>query len=274
MLNLDSKVLNKDQKGQINTALLQLGFSEKEIVVYVAVLQDRDASIPSLSEDTGLSRGTVYDVIEKLKGKKFVAEVRKGKKRRLVAESPTNGFYSLLDTMRSELERARIDVENILPIIKAINVGEDYRPQIKVYSGEKGFRHVWDEIFTCKEKSFLSIARIETFVNFGGTEFLTEIQKKKVKLGFSSRAINESSELAEQMKGGDTKYNRETRIAPKEFQFPSTEIIFGDKIAMFSTRDENIIFLIESKDFAETHRMYFEMLWKFLEHKTLKGIML
>lgn len=265
MLSTDSKVLNKNQKEQVNTALLQLGFSEKEVIVYLSVLQSSDASIPSLSKDTGLSRGTVYDVAENLKGKGFVAEIRKGKKRRLVAESPTNRFYSLLDTMHGGLERARIDVENILPIIKAINVGEDYKPQIRVYSGEKGFRQVWDEIFMSKEKSFLSIARVETFIRFGGTEFLAEIQKRKAKLGFSSRAINESSELAEQMRDSDAKYNRETRIVPKGFQFPSTEIIFGDKIAMFSTKEENIVLLIESKDFAETHRVYFEMLWKFIE---------
>lgn len=258
-------MLNKTQSGQISTALLQLNFSEKEIIVYLSVLQSNNASIPNLAKDTGLSRGTVYDVIEKLKDKGFVAEIKKGKKRRLIAENPTNKFYSLLDKKHKELEEASALVENILPTIKAINVGEDYKPQIRVYSGEKGFKQVWDEIFATKEKTFLSIAQIETFVKFGGEEFLTEIQKRKGRLGFFSRAINEYSEIAEKMKGDDRKYNRETRIAPKEFRFPSTEIIFGDKIAMFSTKEENIIVVIQSKDFAETHQAYFEMLWKFVE---------
>jgi len=258
-------MLNKNQKDQIKSGLLQLNFSEKEIDVYLAMLQTNESSIPSLANKTGLSRGTIYDIIEKLKEKGFVAETKKGKKRRLIAENPTNRFYSLLDKKHEDLQRAKVIVDNILPTLKAINIREDYKPQIKVYSGEKGFKQVWEEIFSCPEKTFLSIARIETFIKFIGEDGLKLILEKKNKLGFISRAINENSKPAENMQKEDKKYNRETRLAPKEFQFPSTEIIFGDKIAMFSTIKENIIIVIESKDFAKTHRAYFEMLWKYLE---------
>ncbi len=257
-------MLNKNQKEQIKTGLLQLNFTEKEIVVYIAILQNNESSIPSLAKETGLNRGTVYDVVEKLKEKGFVTETKKGKKRRLVSESPTNKLYSLLEKKHEDLEKAKIVVNNILPTLKAIDMNADYKPQIKVYTGEKGFRQVWDEIFS-EGKDFLSIARIETYIKFMGKDFLAEIQKRKIKSGLASRAINESSPEAEEMKSNDEKYARETRLVPKEYQFPSSEIIFGDKIAMFSTREENIIIVIESKDFAETHRAYFEMLWRFLE---------
>ena len=258
-------MINKIQKEEIKNGLLQLGLSDKEIAVYLSILQSSDSSIPSISRDTEFSRGTVYDLVEKLKKKGYVAEIKKGKKRRLTPESPTNRFYTLLDKKHEQLERDKKIVEDILPAIKSINASEDFRPQIKVYSGEKGFRKVWDEIFSYKGKKFLSIARVETFSKFAGEEFLAEILERKNKLGFSSRAINEDSPSARNLQVDDIKFNRETRLAPKEFQFPSTEIIFGDKIVMFSTQEENIILVIESKDFAETHRQYFEMLWKFLE---------
>ena len=93
------------------------------------------------------------------------------------------------------------------------------------------------------------------------------MQERKLAAGISSRAINEDSPLARRMLANDEKYNRETRLTPQEFNFPSGEIIYGDNIAMFSTRQENIIIVIDSKDFAETHRMYFEMVWRFLKQK-------
>ena len=96
-------------------------------------------------------------------------------------------------------------------------------------------------------------------------KFLKELLSKKTRLGFSSRAINEDSELSRQLKRKDKDENRQSILMPKDFKFPSTEIISGDKIAMFSTKEENIILVIESKDFAQTHRVYFEMMWKFLE---------
>jgi len=258
-------MINKNQKSQIKSALLQLGFSEKEILVYLSVLQNSESSILTIANETRLSRGTTYDIVEGLKNKGFLAEIKKGKKRRIVAESPTGKFYTLLDKKHEELEKSQKTVEEILPIIKAINIAEDFKPQVRVYEGESGFKKVWDEILQYKEKKFLSIARIETFIEFAGEEFLQELQKRKIKLGFFSRAINEDSDLARKMQVGDVKFNRETRLAPKEFKFSTTEIIFGDKIAMFSTRDENIILVIESKHIAETHRVYFEMLWKMLE---------
>jgi hypothetical protein len=204
-------------------------------------------------------------LVENLKSKGFLAEIKKGKKRRIVAESPTNRLYRLLDTEHDHLKKMQKEVDEVLPILRSINVKEDFKPQIRTYFGEKGFKQVWDEIFAYEGKNFLSIARIETFAKFAGADFLTEIQERKKKLGFTSRAINEDSPSAQKMKSNDKKFDRETRLAPKEFQFPSTEIIFGDKIAMFSTQKENIILVIESRDFAETHRAYFEMLWKFLE---------
>lgn len=248
--------------------LLQLGFSDKEMAVYLAILQSKDSSIPTIAKTTGLRRGTVYDVVEKLKEKGFIAETKKGKKRRLIRENPTNTFYTLLDEKYEQLEKSKKIVENILPTLKALDVSDDLKPQIRVYTGEKGFRKVWDEIFAYEGKNFLSIARIETYLKFMGQDFLTEIQNRKIKLGFTSRAINEDSPSSHSMKENDETYNRETRLAPKDFAFPSSEIIFGDKIAMFSTINENIIIVIQSKDFAETHKAYFEMIWKFLEKQT------
>ncbi|MFA5029862.1 MAG: helix-turn-helix domain-containing protein [Patescibacteria group bacterium] len=260
-------MLNKIQQTQITDALSQLGLSDKETLVYLSILQNADSSIISIAKDTQLSRGTAYDLVERLKKKGYLAEVKRGKKRRIVVESPTNTLYSLLDAQHDRLSRSKQAVEEILPLIKTIVAESDFKPQIRVYTGEDGFRKVWNEILNFGGTDFLSIARIETFVKFVGEEFLWEIQKRKIKAGISSRAINESSELALKMQSADKQYDRETRLAPKGFEFPSSEIIFGDKLAMFSTREENIIVVIESKDFAQTHRIYFEMMWKFLEHQ-------
>jgi sugar-specific transcriptional regulator TrmB len=257
-------MLNQNQRDKVISALLQLNFSEKEISVYIAALELGESSIPMLSRETSISRGTVFDIVEHLKTNGFLAEIKHGTKRRLVPESPTNRLYRLLDKKHDELRRAQKDVDDILPILRTINAKDDAKPQIRTYFGEKGFHQVWDEIFR-DGRDFLSIARIETFIEFSGEKFLLDINERKKKLKLKSRAINEDSPWGRHMQENDPKYGRETRLAPKEFLFPSTEIIFGDKIAMFSTQKENIILIIESHDFAESHRAYFEMMWKFLE---------
>lgn len=258
-------MLNQNQKEKVESALLQLNFTEREIAIYIAALELGESSVPMLSKETGLSRGTVYDLVENLKSKGFLAEIKKGKKRRIVSESPTNRLYRLLDAEHDHLKKMQKEVDEVLPILRSINVKEDFKPQIRTYFGEKGYRQVWDEIFSYEGKSFLSIAHIETLIKFAGEDFLWEINRRKKKLGFTSRAINEDSPSARKMQSVDKEHLRETRLIPKEYQFPSTEIIFGDKIAMFSAQKENIILVIESRDFAQSHRAYFEIMWKFLE---------
>jgi len=257
-------MLSKIQERQLNQALLQLGLSEKEAMIYSAAIEKKSSSIIDLSNRTKLSRGTVFDIVEKLKKKGFLAEIKQGKRRKIVIENPTNKFYNILDQKHLKLEQEKNLVEDILPIIKSIGDTEDFKPQIRVYTGERGFKKVWDEILTAKNKEFLSIAKIEAFASFIGKDYLQELQERKVKIGYHSRAINEYSKSAQLLKDDDSKYNRKTRFTPKEFSFSSTEIIFDDKIAMFSTREENVIVIIESHDFAQTHRTYFEMMWQSL----------
>lgn len=258
-------MLNKNQINQINNALLKLGFSEKESKVYVSALEQGKSTVLTLAQSTGLSRGTVFDVVEKLKALGFVNEAKQGKKRKIIAESPTGKFYDWLEERHNKLQVDQKTVDKILPTLKELEAISEFKPQVIIFRGEAGFHQVWDDIFRSKEKSFLSIARIETFIKFGGEEYLQNIQDKKKRLGFTSRAINEDSVWGRKMVEVDVRYNRRTILAPKEFEFPSTEIIYGDKIAMFSTREENIVLVVESRDFAQTHRAYFEMLWKFLE---------
>lgn len=258
-------MLDKTQEEKIRTGLLQLGLSYKEARAYLSALQNPQSTILTISRDTRMSRGTVYDEVEKLKIKGYLTETKKGARRIITVENPTNKLYSLLDEKHQSLEKAKNIVGDILPVIKIIGAtSAKNTPKIMVYSGEKGFKTVWDDIFACAEKTFLSIARIETFVKFAGEKYLDELQKKKVKSSFHSQAINEDTELARKLKEEDSKYGRETRLLPKEYSFPSTEIIYGNKIAMFSTVEENLILVIESADFAKTHHVYFDIMWKFL----------
>lgn len=260
-------MINKEQQAKLKAGLLQLGFSNKEIGIYLSILQTAEASILNVAKDTGLSRGTVYDVIEKLKQKGYVAEIKKGKKRRFVPENPTNQFYILLDQKHEQLEKSKALVENLLPIIKGINISEDFKPKIRVYTGEQGFRKVWDEIFSSEDKSFLSISQIETFEAFIGKDGFQELLQDKVKKNITSRVINQDTPAARKLIKLDKKQNRSSVLAPKEFKIPATEIIFDNKIAIFTTKHENLITVIESKDISDTHQAYFEMMWQCLQHK-------
>lgn len=88
-----------------------------------------------------------------------------------------------------------------------------------------------------------------------------KIIAKKIALGIKSRQIITDSRYAREIINKDTRENRISKLVPNEFLFPATEIIFGNKVAIFSGRFENIIMLIDSEEISKTHRAYFELIW-------------
>jgi sugar-specific transcriptional regulator TrmB len=72
----------------IEKFLTDLGFSEKEIEVYLKLLSVNDATVTELARMTAINRTTLYPILEQLLEKKIVLEVDKGKKARFQAEPP------------------------------------------------------------------------------------------------------------------------------------------------------------------------------------------
>ena len=60
--------------------LEEIGLSEKEAKIYLALLQVDSALISDLAEKTKINRTTVYPVLESLAKKGLVSELQEGKK--------------------------------------------------------------------------------------------------------------------------------------------------------------------------------------------------
>jgi len=52
------------------------------------------------------------------------------------------------------------------------------------------------------------------------------------------------------------------RKLPKEFESPTTTVIYGDKVTIWMWLKTLAIILIENKDLANSYRKHFESMWK------------
>src|SRR3990167_5597022 len=83
--------------------LKKLGFTEKEEIVYLALLK-RGKALPSrIASDTGITRPTVYSVAKSLIEKGVVTEDLGGKTIYLVAEAPGQ-IFRLVEKEKSKLK--------------------------------------------------------------------------------------------------------------------------------------------------------------------------
>ena len=65
------------------------------------------------------------------------------------------------------------------------------------------------------------------------------------------------------MKSKDEKELRETRFIPELQKIPITEYIYGEKVAILKTNPQDPLgIIILDKDFAQSQKLLFELLWK------------
>ncbi|MFA6537676.1 MAG: helix-turn-helix domain-containing protein, partial [Patescibacteria group bacterium] len=126
-------------------ALLQLNLTEKEIYTYVVLLEMNKATVQEISIESGINRVSVYSAIEILKKRGLISEGRKGKRRVYVAESP-NFLLSFVEEKKQAVKKEEDLLQSfVLPMLNAINVKQENKPQIKFFEKAEGINRVFDE---------------------------------------------------------------------------------------------------------------------------------
>lgn len=126
--------------------LLQLGLSESEISIFLTLLQGGPSSVQDISRVSGINRVTIYSSLNTLEKKGLVAETKKGSKRLFVAERPEE-LKSIVEEKEEDIRKINLDIQNlVLPVLKAIDVGQENKPEIKFYEGLEGIYKVYENM--------------------------------------------------------------------------------------------------------------------------------
>ncbi len=243
----------------LTKALLQLNFTDKEIATYLALLENGILTIQSVSRHTGINRVTTYAAIDELKSKGLVAESRKGKRRLFVAEDPET-LKNLFNEKAERLEKEKASLENtILPVLKAINVNQENKPQIKFFEGADGINRVYDE-YILKEKECINCGSYETATKVISFEeekkYIREVKDRKI----FYRMILEDTPLNRKF-GEMAKGIAHTKYLPAEIKISADIVVAGPLVALVSY-DKKSVTLIEDKSIADAIKIYLDFMWE------------
>jgi len=231
--------------------------NKKEVKLYLTTLSLGMATIGEVAKKSGLKRTTIYSLIDQLTERGLIKKANRRKKSYLIAETP--------DNLIAGLEEKLSGLKNALPQLKNITAQPDTRPKVIFYQGQEGFKKIWQEILKSKIKEYLITTTAKEFLTFLGEKYIEKgIIRQKTKLGITSRQIITDSSYARKIMAKDSQESRITKIAPPHLPFPATEIIFGNKVAVFSSRFENILMIIESEEITKSRKSSFEIMWQSL----------
>src|SRR3989344_86815 len=117
--------------------LQDIGLSEKEAIIYLALLAVDNSSVLDLSKKTKLNRSTTYVILESLAKKGLVSETTVGKKTHYQAEPPER-LETYVEQRKILLEEQAKKLKDIIPQIKTVQREAGARPIVKYFEGREG----------------------------------------------------------------------------------------------------------------------------------------
>ena len=252
--------------------LKKIGLTDKEIKVYITLLEYGAISVRSLAEIAKMNRGTTYDILKKLQDLNLVSYYHQETKQKFVAEDPEK-ILKIIQNKEEELDKVKKTFDNLIPELKAMQEKGENKPTVKFYEGKSGIHSILNDVLeTMKEvgrNPSTSSGSREYYVysTSGITKDLYEgykdFSKKRIKDEIRVKTISLTP-------GGETRGLDERKWISKT-KFTKIKktytMIYEDKCAFVSrdATEKPVGVIIENKMIYETQKIIFLQLWDMLK---------
>ena len=240
----------------MNTKVLEkIGLTNNEIAVYLALLELGTTTTGPIISKSKLHSSRVYESLNSLINKGLVSFILKTNTKHFTASEPE----SLID-MIEERKRA---VEEILPELKVLKKQKQSDEKATVYEGYRGVRSVYDDIVRTlkKEDEILVFGARGQDESFMSKTFFKEYTNRRVKKGIKMRIIF-NADAKQTGKYYSKLPNTSVKYMPENMKTPAAVDIFANNVGILVLKPLPKVFLITSKEVADSYRAFFEMLWQ------------
>ena len=221
--------------------LRQLGFSDKEIDVYLAILKQGRVLPAVVAKQTGLNRSTVYSVASELLKRGVIKEDLGGPVRYLVAQPPED-LMQLASREEQALTKKKQLIQEAVIDLQSLVAGAVYTPPKIAFITQDEIRHymrkrtpVWNESIMKTDKFYWGY-QDHTFVDAYG-DWIDWYWTQAVPKGLHLILLSNRSETEKRMVKKQY-VHREIRFWKDAGEFTATLWIMGDYVVMIATRQE------------------------------------
>lgn len=235
---------------EINKTLQQIGLSEKEASVYIALTEIGEAVPSVIAKKAKIKRPTAYITLENLVEKGLVGHsIKKDQK----VFSPIDPSF-LLEYEKKKLK----ELESALPELNSLKNLYLKAPHISLFEGDEGIVQILDDSLNAKteiccwsDTGMASSTALHDYHPF----FL----KEKIKRKIHSKCLFTYNEQGLNFKRNAKKELREVYLIPREkFPFENEINIYNDKVSIISLKDK-IGVIIQNQNIADTQRAIFKL---------------
>ena len=247
----------KDTNSSLASSLRSFGLGEKEVEVYIAVLQLGKGTVSQISLKAGINRTTGYDILASLSNKGLVTISGKEPKSEYAVEPPD----AIVRFLKQRLEETNENIkkaEGLVPELRLVHAAQN-RPKIKFYEGNEGLKHVYEDTLTSREpiRAYATVDDMHKAL----PNYFPEYYKRRTQKNISIRAIVPETPTGREHQAKDIEEKREIAFVPADKYYFSPEINFYDNKVMIASWREKLGIIIESEEIADAMKKIYELAW-------------
>lgn len=239
----------------------KLGLTGRDSRVYVALLSDGVSSIRTISDSTGINRGSVYESLKALMAAGLVNFQQNNVNKKYFAEDPEK-IFDLIKQKRSELDEIEETTKQLIPSLQNAAAYNPYA-NIKFFEDHEGIAIILRDVLdTCSQldnKEYCAIS----------SKIMRQYLYKKFP-GFTKQRIKQEIfvKVIAMGDGGDEAKVSERKWLPTSggIHPSSYTLIYGDKVAIIALNNNHNPYgiVIEDAGVMQVQKLIFEQLWNSL----------
>jgi len=246
----------------IEKEMQKIGFSPKEIKVYVTALQCGPRSAQAIARRANINRVTCYVVLEKLMKFGLVSQVEGEKGRIFAAESPEK-LVHYIEQKEKEFQLHRAGIDKIMPDLMALfnRVGD--RPLVRYFEGMEGIREIQQRILNSNIQYGCEIASLDyVYRDINPWEFY-DFKEELMKREFKGRSILTLEKMTLDFLPEDFVKLWDVRRLPHDkFTFPGDIAIFKDFAIIDCYEGKPVMILLEHPQVIALLQGWFDLAWE------------
>jgi sugar-specific transcriptional regulator TrmB len=250
--------MNKD----VTAILKEIGLSEKEIQLYLALLSSGVQTIKQIADAAAMNRTTAYRFLEALKHRGLVEWIV-GPRGTLIQAAPLDALALYVQDQKRQFMRLEALLPKTISALTQVRPQKKFSTQVRYFEGELGIRHmIWNTLQTTETTRSYALFHRRDVIS---PSFEDDFEEEWVKKGLKDNVITNETRgeyIAHKLIPDYQKCN-EIRIIPSQvYDITNDIIIYNNVFAIMSLEKNNLVGVeIENAEIAKTQKSIFDIVW-------------
>ncbi len=245
--------------------LLELfGLRDIEAKLYEELFMGGTLSASEIAKHVGISRTSVYDLLERLIEAGLVTETLQGSTKKFIVQPP------------EKIQLLIIEKENIINdakrVVQELKRAYDHKrisakPRLQLFEGRAELQQMMKDLLLYRDITVRAYWPVAKMLALLSPEFLIKFHQERAARNITLRIIWPATQLPalknHQFLNSNLELKREARVAPHNIDFSLGYSIYKNTVRFISSSSENFGFLVESFELAEMMQTQYDILWKY-----------